>query len=317
MSQDSPVAILYDQSGVPMPVTDGTATPASTSGVHLLVSDGTNSRFMRADSSGRDVVVGAGTERAPAGGVLSVQGVVGGTALTISGTSVNGSNIGTTGAAAPGSANLIGGTDGTNLQAEKIWDLDTGAGTDWNLGVSIRLPGSGGSTAGGTATNPIRTDPTGATTQPISAAALPLPTGAATEATLAGVLTTAAFQARINTLGQKTMANSTPVVLASDQSAIPVTIGSSTTGTRSDVATNAASTTILAANASRRGASIFNDAGSSRILYIKMGTTASTTDFTAKLFVGDYFEVPFGYTGKIDGIWSGAGTGAARVTEYT
>lgn len=37
------------------------------------------------------------------------------------------------------------------------------------------------------------------------------------------VLTTTAFQARINTLGQKTMANSTPVVLPSDQSAIPVT----------------------------------------------------------------------------------------------
>lgn len=45
----------------------------------------------------------------------------------------------------------------------------------------------------------------------------------ATEATLTGVLTTAAFQARINTLGQKTMANSTPIVIASDQSAIPIT----------------------------------------------------------------------------------------------
>lgn len=43
-----------------------------------------------------------------------------------------------------------------------------------------------------------------------------------TEVTLAGVLTTAAFQARINTLGQKLMAASTPVVLASDHSAISV-----------------------------------------------------------------------------------------------
>ena len=48
-----------------------------------------------------------------------------------------------------------------------------------------------------------------------------LPTGAATETTLATLLTTSAFQARINTLGQKTMANSTPVVIASDQTAIP------------------------------------------------------------------------------------------------
>lgn len=47
--------------------------------------------------------------------------------------------------------------------------------------------------------------------------------GGATEATLQTILTTSAFQARINTLGQKTSANSTPVVLSSDQSAIPVT----------------------------------------------------------------------------------------------
>jgi len=48
-----------------------------------------------------------------------------------------------------------------------------------------------------------------------------LPTGAATETTLSTRLADATFTARINTLGQKTMANSTPVVLASDQSAIP------------------------------------------------------------------------------------------------
>ena len=41
--------------------------------------------------------------------------------------------------------------------------------------------------------------------------------------TVAGSLTTSAFQERVNTLGQKTMANSTPVVLSSDQSAIPIT----------------------------------------------------------------------------------------------
>jgi len=46
----------------------------------------------------------------------------------------------------------------------------------------------------------------------------------ATEATLATMLTLGGFQARINTLGQKTSAASTPVVIASDQSAIPVTL---------------------------------------------------------------------------------------------
>lgn len=50
-----------------------------------------------------------------------------------------------------------------------------------------------------------------------------LPTGAATEATLGTRLAEATFTTRINTQGQKAMAASTPVVIASDQSAVPVT----------------------------------------------------------------------------------------------
>lgn len=46
----------------------------------------------------------------------------------------------------------------------------------------------------------------------------------ASEATLLTRLSKADFEARINTLGQKAMAASTPVVIASDQSAIPVTL---------------------------------------------------------------------------------------------
>jgi hypothetical protein len=59
-------------------------------------------------------------------------------------------------------------------------------------------------------------------TQPISAVSLPLPTGAATETTLSTRLADATFTGRINTLGQKTSANSTPVVLSSDYT-VPVT----------------------------------------------------------------------------------------------
>lgn len=53
-------------------------------------------------------------------------------------------------------------------------------------------------------------------TQAVSAASLPLPTGAATETTLAAINT------KTPLLGQATMANSTPVTLASNQSAIPI-----------------------------------------------------------------------------------------------
>lgn len=59
-------------------------------------------------------------------------------------------------------------------------------------------------------------------TQPVSAASLPLPTGAATEATLSTRLADSTFTGRINTLGQKTMANSTPIAIASDQSSLPI-----------------------------------------------------------------------------------------------
>lgn len=58
------------------------------------------------------------------------------------------------------------------------------------------------------------------TTQPVSAASLPLPTGAATETTLA-----AASAKLPATLGQKTMANSLAVAIASDQGTLPVSQG--------------------------------------------------------------------------------------------
>jgi len=53
-------------------------------------------------------------------------------------------------------------------------------------------------------------------TQPISASALPLPTGAATETTLA------ALNTKTPALGSTTSSGSTPVVIASDQATVPV-----------------------------------------------------------------------------------------------
>jgi hypothetical protein len=68
---------------------------------------------------------------------------------------------------------------------------------------------------------------------PISAASLPLPTGAATEATLS------AMSGKLPaSIGQKAMAASLAVVLASDQSAVPVTLaaGATAIGKAEDVA---------------------------------------------------------------------------------
>lgn len=80
----------------------------------------------------------------------------------------------------------------------------------------------------------VRPVPSATLPQLVTASSLPLPTGAATEASLLTVLTSTVFQARINTLGQKTMATSTPVVLPSDQTvaisaaALPLPAGAST-----------------------------------------------------------------------------------------
>lgn len=48
-------------------------------------------------------------------------------------------------AAAPTGGHAIGGTDGTNFRAARTYDSDTGGGTQFNLGVEVRLQASGGS----------------------------------------------------------------------------------------------------------------------------------------------------------------------------
>jgi len=98
------------------------------------------------------------------------------------------------------------------------------------------------------------------------------------------------------------------------------TAGSST-ATVTSVASAAASTTIKAANTSRKGLSISNT--DANILYLLLGGgTASATNFTVAISgatataIG-YYEVPYGFTGAITGIWAVDGAGAALVTEYT
>lgn len=89
-----------------------------------------------------------------------------------------------------------------------------------------------------------------------------------------------------------------------------------TASTLSDVASSATNVTLLAANASRIGAIITND--STADLFIKFGTTATTSSFTAKLSTNDAFVIDSAllYKGAIDGIWSSA-NGFARITEFS
>lgn len=91
-------------------------------------------------------------------------------------------------------------------------------------------------------------------------------------------------------------------------------VGGAQTGTGSNVAASATSVTLLSANTGAVGRTIYNDSASA--CYVKMGTTASATDFAVKMSPGGYFEVPYGYQGRIDAIWDTA-TGNARIVEYT
>jgi hypothetical protein len=102
------------------------------------------------------------------------------------------------------------------------------------------------------------------------------------------------------------------VVAISPNNSFTVTTAKPSTTNTSSVAASTSNVLLLASNGTRLGATFYND--SSALLYIKLGPTASLSDFTIKLLPLSYYEVPYGYTGEIDGFWSATG-GFARIGE--
>lgn len=98
----------------------------------------------------------------------------------------------------------------------------------------------------------------------------------------------------------------------------PVTANppTSSTATHTSVNRSVTSVTLLAANANRKGATIYNDTDTD--LYVKYGTAASLTSFKRRIpsYRAGVVAFPL-YTGIITGIWASAGSGAARVCEET
>ena len=134
----------------------------------------------------------------------------------------------------------------------------------------------------GTSGSPVRTDPTGTTTQPISAASLPLPTGAATEATL-------------SSLNDK---------------------HTSSTSTLTQVAASTSSVSILASNANRKGWVLVND--SNKIAFVAFAATATSAAYTYKINANSTLEPQQAvYTGAISAIWKSGVTGNMVITELT
>lgn len=81
------------------------------------------------------------------------------------------------------------------------------------------------------------------------------------------------------------------------------------------VTASASNVTLLSSNTSRLGATIWNES-TTATLYVKLGSTSSLSNYTTQILPSGYYEVPYGYTGKIDGIWTAA-IGNARITELT
>ena len=88
------------------------------------------------------------------------------------------------------------------------------------------------------------------------------------------------------------------------------------TGTTTSVASQTSAITILAANTARYGATVYND--DANTLYLLLGTgTVSATVYTVQVPSLGYYEVPYGFTGVLTGLWAADGAGSARVTELT
>jgi len=112
-----------------------------------------------------------------------------------------------------------------------------------------------------------------------------------------------------------TSADTALVVAISPNNPITIDVAKSSTVTTSSIAASLTNIVLLNSNSIRLGATIFNDS-TSGFLYINLGAASSQTDFVIKLLPLTYYELPFNYTGEIDGVWSTAG-GFARIAEFT
>lgn len=102
--------------------------------------------------------------------------------------------------------------------------------------------------------------------------------------------------------------------MATDKNGRGIVTQKAATGTQTSVASSATNVTLLAANSARLGATLFND--STAVCYVRFAATATSSNYSVQLLSNSYYEVPFGYSGIIDGIWASA-NGNMRVTEMS
>jgi len=204
-----------------------------------------------------------------------------------------------TGAAVPADATFVAGSDGTNAVAIKV----SAAGVVSVDGSAVTQPVS--IAASVAVTGPLTDTQLRATPVPVSGT---VSTGGLTDAELrASAVPVSAAQTGTWTVQPGNTANTTAWLVSEEKSA---------SSAITSVAGSASSVSLLASNSSRKNATFFND--STAILYLKLGTTASTTSYTVQIAASGYYELPLGriYTGAIDGIWASA-NGNVRITELS
>ena len=85
MALDHPARILVNEDGTVFLDTQAGTTPASVFGfIGIAIDGGGVARAVLSDTSGRQVIVGAGVAGSPAGGVVTIQGVSGGVVVPVS-----------------------------------------------------------------------------------------------------------------------------------------------------------------------------------------------------------------------------------------
>lgn len=89
----------------------------------------------------------------------------------------------------------------------------------------------------------------------------------------------------------------------------PALTGSSTPFVAASITT----VTLFPANPARRGATVYNN--TNKYMYLRMGVSASTSNFSVKMPRDAYFEAPFNYTGVITAVWEAGVSGNAQLSE--
>jgi hypothetical protein len=323
MSLENPLHILYNTEGLELAVSESQVLTGSGVQPGILLAGSSSSgvvHFMRVSDTGAMFITGTVAATATMSPNTPVsQGLPGGISDAWNIKITDGTQVIGTGSSAPiwisGTVtvpNTITIQDGGNTitvdGTVNVGNFPTVQSVDDNGGSLTVDDGGGSLTIDGTVsvdnfpvTQSVKIDQS--ITLPVSVSNFPA------IQTVTGTVT-----AQINQV--VSVSNGGPIGSVSDpvyvSGSFAVNFDPSTSATVTSVSSSATAVTLQAANGSRRALTIYNL--STKNLFVKLGTAATTTVFSAKLSSNGYYEVPGNYTGIVTGIWDSA-NGAALVTE--